>query len=334
VGQRVINVKVGVGMGVVVGGRAEVVRACEYDSEFVNLESVKVKEMVGSGVPDAESECVFLDLDSDISCEMVAVGSVLVWDSVGMRESENVGVFIDSVNVRGRLLVEVSSWVKVGDKAESVKEFVISAVSDLEAELAESVTSGVSEIESVKLLDKVRVFESVGWMESDGVGWMDSEKVRDTEGERVPEIEAETEKEKEGEGVKVSVFCERERVGGGEAVNVFPVSVSDTVIVSVLDSEPDFEGVGTGVIEYVAVTSSVGETVIVLVTESVGSAVPVSVSLSVADFVGVARLKVTVGVGGGVRDPEYVSVSDTEIEADSSPVSEKVADLVKERDFE
>jgi hypothetical protein len=87
---------------------------------------------------------------------------------------------------------------------------------------------------------------------------------------------------------------------GGEAVNVFPVSVSETVIVSVLVSDIVAEGVGTGVFEYVAVTSSVGETVIVLVTEVVGSSDPVKLILSSEVFVGVARLNVRVGVGGGV----------------------------------
>jgi hypothetical protein len=56
-------VNVGVGIGVVVGGRAEVVRGIEIDSEGVNREFVKVKESDGSFVPDSESVSRLFDTD-------------------------------------------------------------------------------------------------------------------------------------------------------------------------------------------------------------------------------------------------------------------------------
>ena len=51
-GQRVMNVKVGVGIGVVVGGRADVVSGCDSDHESENCDMDSVKEMESSSVGD------------------------------------------------------------------------------------------------------------------------------------------------------------------------------------------------------------------------------------------------------------------------------------------
>ena len=69
------------------------------------------------------------------------------------------------------MFVSVGLIVKVIDKAESVKEFVMSAERDFDAELADSVTSGVSERdnESVNVIDGVS--ESVAGIVLDSVSF-------------------------------------------------------------------------------------------------------------------------------------------------------------------
>ncbi len=211
--------------------------------------------------------------------------------------------------------------------------------------LADSVNSGESEID--KDLSSVKEFEK----ETESlVDWLFEElsvfvKDNETEGDMVPETDAETENVKSGVGLNESVFCDLERVGGGENVFVFPESepetdlsmVSETVTVgldsvsenervlsAVFVSEKLLVGVGGGVTVYVAVISSVSdfETVRLKEMESSGD------QETDADSSGVPvpaqrrdRLKDRVGVGGGVfvyvRVRSAVSVSDLE----RSPVS-------------
>jgi hypothetical protein len=168
-----MKVNVGVGMGVVVGGRADVVRGIDKDCESEKREFVSVMEYVGSEVPESESERVFRVLVSLMSDEIEAVPNEIEGESVGIIEKVKLGVKCVSESVGGIVLVSVGLMENVMDKAESVKEFVMSAVSDLEAELAESVTSGVSESERERESDTDREKDAVGSELFDCVGSLD-----------------------------------------------------------------------------------------------------------------------------------------------------------------
>ena len=97
-----MKVKERVGTGEVVGGKADVVRGCEMESDCENCDCEIVKESEGSGVPEKEGECVLPDLDSVISSVKDAVGSVTVRDSVGIKEAVREWVFQEGLSVGGK----------------------------------------------------------------------------------------------------------------------------------------------------------------------------------------------------------------------------------------
>jgi hypothetical protein len=340
VGQRVINVKVGVGMGVVVGGMTDVVIAWLQDSEPVASVRLDVNVSVGSSVPVIDRERVFFDFDSVGSREVDGVALESVAVPVGTRESEDEGVFIDLESESGMETDSVSKCEKLAVKAERVKE-------GENVSLMEAVSESLSEF--------------VGGSVTEGVSSSVFVNVNETEGDNDAEIEAETEKEKEGEGVKVSVFCERERVGGGEAVNVPPVSLTEMVSVSVNVLESVFES------EKVIV--AVGGKVSDEVTLSVEDSDVETVSLTDWDFVNVLdsdrvresekgvieRVKVFVLVAvpplfesetemEKLCDVSIVPETEIEVEteveisavwdSDNETVSENVTDFDKEREID
>ena len=73
----------------------------------MNWDCEMVKDSEGSGVPEKESECVFLDLVSVISSEIVAVGSVYDSDSVGINDAVSEGVLREGDSVGGSVSVGV-----------------------------------------------------------------------------------------------------------------------------------------------------------------------------------------------------------------------------------
>jgi hydrogenase maturation factor len=151
---------------------------------------------------------VFLERESVTGGEIVAVGNEIEGESVGIIEKVKLGVKCVSESVGGIVLVSVGCCENVIDKAESVKEFVISAVSDLEAELAESVTSGVSESERERESDTDTDSESVGGSVFDSVGSCVVVRESESDSEMDDDFSDVIDSESVGLFVMVSVFCD------------------------------------------------------------------------------------------------------------------------------